>query len=102
MSEISTYLSFSPARPTVDGATGYPQPGRRVAVLADDGAEPVPRGTEGLLAVSRRDPGLMLGYWQPARRHRRRLPRRVVRHRRPRGDARRTAPSSSAAAPTTC
>ena len=24
---------------------------------------PVPRGTEGLLAVSRRDPGLMLGYW---------------------------------------
>ena len=63
MSEVSTYLSFSPARPPVDGATGYPQPGRRVAVLADDGDDPVPRGTEGLLAVSRRDPGLMLGYW---------------------------------------
>ena len=56
--------SPSPRRArTVEGATGYPQPGRRVAVLADDGAEPVPRGTEGLLAVSRRDPGLMLGYW---------------------------------------
>jgi 4-hydroxybenzoate-CoA ligase len=63
MSEVSTYLSFSPARPPVEGATGYPQPGRRVAVLADDGEDPVPRGTEGPLAVSRRDPGLMLGYW---------------------------------------
>lgn len=64
MSEISTYLSFSPSRPPVDGASGYPQPGRRVAILPDAGTEPVPRGTEGLLAVSRRDPGLMLGYWQ--------------------------------------
>ena len=63
MSEISTYVSFSPARPTVDGCTGFPQPGRRVAVLDEDGGGPVPRGTEGLLAVSRRDPGLMLGYW---------------------------------------
>ena len=64
MSEISTYLSFSPSRPGVDGASGYPQPGRRVAILPDEGGEPVPRGTEGLLAVSRRDPGLMIGYWQ--------------------------------------
>jgi acyl-coenzyme A synthetase/AMP-(fatty) acid ligase len=64
MSEISTYVSFSPARPTVEGAAGFPQPGRRVAVLGEDGDDPVPRGTEGLLAVSRRDPGLMLGYWQ--------------------------------------
>ena len=89
MSEVSTYLSFSPARPTVEGAAGFPQPGRRVAVLADDGPEPVPRGTEGLLAVSRRDPGLMLGYWNRPRGDRGRLPRRMVRHRRPRGDARR-------------
>ena len=64
MSEISTYVSFAPARPTVDGATGFPQPGRRVAVLGEDGDAPVPRGSEGLLAVSRRDPGLMLGYWR--------------------------------------
>ena len=66
MSEISTYLSFSPQRPPVEGATGYPQPGRRVAILADDGRDPVPRGIEGLLAVSRRDPGLMRGYWNRA------------------------------------
>ena len=64
MSEISTYVSFAPARPTVEGATGFPQPGRRVAVLGEEGDAPVPRGSEGLLAVSRRDPGLMLGYWR--------------------------------------
>ena len=44
MSEISTYISFCPAAPDVAGRTGYPQPGRRVAVLPDDGVEPVPRG----------------------------------------------------------
>lgn len=64
MSEISTYISSSPARPADPGFTGHPQPGRRVAVLPDEGETPVPRGTEGLLAVSRRDPGLMLGYWR--------------------------------------
>jgi acyl-coenzyme A synthetase/AMP-(fatty) acid ligase len=63
MSEVSTYVSSAPAHPCLEGATGFPQPGRRVAVLPDEGADPVPRGTEGLLAVSRRDPGLMLGYW---------------------------------------
>ncbi len=68
MSEISTYLSSSPAHPAPPEAAGYPQPGRRVAILPGDeaggGTEPVPRGTDGLLAVSGRDPGLMLGYWQ--------------------------------------
>ncbi|HET9069958.1 MAG TPA: class I adenylate-forming enzyme family protein [Amaricoccus sp.] len=63
MSEVSTYISFSPSRPPVAGAAGYPQPGRRLAVIGDDGA-PVLRGEDGLLAVSRRDPGLMLGYWR--------------------------------------
>ncbi len=53
------------ARPRRDCA-GYPQPGRRVAVLAEaEGSDaPVARGDAGLLAVSRRDPGLMLGYWR--------------------------------------
>lgn len=60
MSECSTFLSSSPARPAPDGATGYPQPGRRVAVLGPDGA-PVPRGEHGILAVHRSDPGLFLG-----------------------------------------
>jgi acyl-coenzyme A synthetase/AMP-(fatty) acid ligase len=64
MSEVSTYLSFCPSCPPVPGATGRPQPGRRVAILPEQGAEPVPLGSEGLLAVSRRDPGLMLGYWR--------------------------------------
>lgn len=60
LSECSTFLSSSPARPAPDGATGYPQPGRRVAVLGPDGA-PVPRGEPGILAVHRSDPGLFLG-----------------------------------------
>ncbi|MCB1354535.1 MAG: acyl-CoA synthetase [Rhodobacteraceae bacterium] len=66
MSEISTYISFSPDRPRIEGRAGYPQPGRRVAILAEDGgAEDLAlRGEDGLLAVSRRDPGLMLGYWR--------------------------------------
>ena len=40
---------------------GYPQDGRRVAVLGEDG--PVEIGAQGVLSVSNRDPGLMLGYW---------------------------------------
>ncbi|MGC9418231.1 MAG: class I adenylate-forming enzyme family protein [Rhodovulum sp.] len=61
MSECSTFISGSPARPAPLPASGYPQPGRRVAVLGPD-LEPVQRGEPGQLAVSRRDPGLMLGY----------------------------------------
>lgn len=61
MSECSTFISAAPDRPAPAGASGYPQPGRRVAVLADNGT-PVPRGTPGILAVHRSDPGLFLGY----------------------------------------
>ncbi|MEO0426618.1 MAG: class I adenylate-forming enzyme family protein [Pseudomonadota bacterium] len=79
MTECSTYISGSPARPAPKGTAGFPQPGRRVAILPGDlledlpedspdqaqaTQEPLPRGAPGLLAVSRRDPGLMLGYWQ--------------------------------------
>jgi acyl-coenzyme A synthetase/AMP-(fatty) acid ligase len=63
MSEVSTYVSSSPEVPRRPGFAGRPQPGRRVAVLAPGSAEPVPVGETGDLAVSRRDPGLMLGYW---------------------------------------
>lgn len=63
MSEISTYISSSPTRQAGAGWSGWPQPGRRVAVLNADGT-PAPRGIEGLLAVDRTDPGLMLGYWR--------------------------------------
>ncbi|WGH79360.1 class I adenylate-forming enzyme family protein [Jannaschia ovalis] len=52
MSECSTYLSGSPARPAPEGTAGYPQPGRRLRVV------------DGHLQVHASDPGLMLGYWQ--------------------------------------
>ena len=61
MSEISTFLSGSPSRPAPAGALGYPQAGRRVAILDPEG-RPVPRGTPGTIAVGRDDPGLFLGY----------------------------------------
>ncbi len=61
MSECSTFISGCPDHPVAEGSTGYPQTGRRVAVLGPDGA-PVPRGTPGELAISSRDPGMFLGY----------------------------------------
>lgn len=65
MSELSTYISSSPSVPRKPGTTGKPQAGRRVVILPiDDGEDPLPPGTEGLIAVHRSDPGLMLGYWQ--------------------------------------
>ncbi|WP_054303580.1 class I adenylate-forming enzyme family protein [Gemmobacter sp. LW-1] len=60
MSECSTFISGSPDRPAPVGCAGFPQAGRRIAVLGDAG--PVPRGTPGTLAVGADDPGLMLGY----------------------------------------
>ena len=50
MTECSTFLSGSPARPSPPGTLGYPQPGRRIALR------------DGVIAVHRSDPGLMLGY----------------------------------------
>lgn len=61
MSECSTFISGCPAHPARPGTLGYPQPGRRVAILGTDGC-PVPCGQHGTIAVHRDDPGLMLGY----------------------------------------
>jgi len=61
MSECSTFISAAPGRPAPPGSLGYPQPGRRVAILGDDG--PVALGEEGTIAVHASDPGLMLGYF---------------------------------------
>lgn len=63
MSEVSTYISSGPATPPRPGFAGRPQKGRAVAVLGQDG-QPVQHNHEGLLAVHRRDPGLMLGYYK--------------------------------------
>ncbi len=64
MSEISTYVSTSPGMVRKEGSPGIAQPGRRVAILpVEEGEEPLPAGQEGMLAVHRSDPGLMLGYW---------------------------------------
>jgi acyl-coenzyme A synthetase/AMP-(fatty) acid ligase len=60
LSECSTFISSCPAHPARGGATGRPQPGRRVAILGPGG--PVARGVEGSIAVHGSDPGLMLGY----------------------------------------
>lgn len=65
MSEISTYISTGPDVPYRPGTVGKPQAGRRIAILpAEGGDQPVPTGAEGLIAVHRSDPGLMLGYWK--------------------------------------
>lgn len=60
MSECSTFISSSPQYPARGEALGRPQTGRRVAILGPEG--PVPRGTEGVIAIADTDPGLMLGY----------------------------------------
>lgn len=66
MSECSTFISGSPTHPAPDGASGYPQTGRRVAILKSDGT-PAAHDTPGILAIHTEDPGLMLGYLdQPA------------------------------------
>jgi len=61
MSECSTFVSGAPNHPAPPGTLGFPQDGRRIAVLGEDG--PVGVGEPGILSVSRRDQGLMLGYW---------------------------------------
>ncbi len=61
MSECSTFISGSPTHPAPHGASGYPQTGRRVAILDGDG-QPVANDTAGTLAIHCNDPGLMLGY----------------------------------------
>lgn len=73
MSECSTFISSSPARPARPGMLGQPQKGRRIAILDPDGA-PVATGTPGEICVAESDPGLMLEYFgapeaTAARRH---------------------------------
>ncbi|MEP3297277.1 MAG: class I adenylate-forming enzyme family protein [Pseudoruegeria sp.] len=62
MSECSTFLSGSPEKNPPPGTSGFPQAGRRVAIVNSNG-DPVPYNQTGILAISRADPGLMLGYY---------------------------------------
>lgn len=55
MSEVSTFLSSSPARPAPTGTTGFAQDGRRLRIMAEP-------GETGVLCMHESDPGLMLGY----------------------------------------
>lgn len=50
MSEVSTFLSGSPAKPAPEGTSGFAQNGRKLQI------------TQGCLAIHGSDPGLMLGY----------------------------------------
>ncbi len=65
MSEVSTYLSSGPAVPVKPGATGKPQPGRKVTLQreTDTGLVEADVDETGLLCVHRDEPGLMLRYW---------------------------------------
>lgn len=60
MSECSTFISSAPSNPAPHDTMGRPQPGRRVAIVGAEG--PLPIGDTGIIAIDRRDPGLMLGY----------------------------------------
>ncbi|WP_438986942.1 class I adenylate-forming enzyme family protein [Marivivens donghaensis] len=60
MSECSTFLSSSPSRPAPTGTLGFPQNGRRIALIDENG--PVPIGSAGTIGVHKSDLGLMIGY----------------------------------------
>lgn len=62
MSEASTFVSSSPSVPPRQGFAGKAQNGRRLAVLGSAG--PVGFGEAGVLAISKDDPGLMIGYFE--------------------------------------
>ena len=61
MTECSTFISGAPNRPAPANTLGYPQGGREIAILDDQGQQ-VPMGNPGRIAIARTDPGLMLGY----------------------------------------
>jgi acyl-coenzyme A synthetase/AMP-(fatty) acid ligase len=62
MTEIMVYLSNLVGMEVRAGSCGKPQPGRRCAIVDEDG-NPQPPGKAGTLAVSKDDPGLFKEYW---------------------------------------
>ncbi len=56
---VSSCAAIMPAQP---GMMGKPVPGHQLAVL-DKSGQPLPEGEVGMIAVSRPDPVMFLGYW---------------------------------------
>jgi acyl-coenzyme A synthetase/AMP-(fatty) acid ligase len=63
MSECSYYISQPRGMPIRPGSAGFPQPGHDVRLLDPRTLEPVPTGAEGMICIPRRDPALLLRYW---------------------------------------
>jgi len=64
MSEISTYISSSPATGIKTGSPGKAQAERSIAIIPENGKpEPLPANRVGLIGVHKSDPALMLRYW---------------------------------------
>ncbi|HSQ00631.1 MAG TPA: acyl-CoA synthetase [Candidatus Dormibacteraeota bacterium] len=63
MTECSYYISQPRAYPVRPGSAGFPQPGHDVRLLDPRTMQPVPVGAEGMLCIPRRDPALLLRYW---------------------------------------
>ncbi|MGH7787894.1 MAG: acyl-CoA synthetase, partial [Candidatus Binatia bacterium] len=63
MSECSYYISQPRGVAIRPGSAGFPQPGHAVALLDPDTLQPVAPGDEGMLAIPRGDPALLLRYW---------------------------------------
>jgi acyl-coenzyme A synthetase/AMP-(fatty) acid ligase len=63
MTECSYYLCQTRSRPIRPGAAGFAQPGHDVKLLDPRTWREVGTDEEGMICIPRRDPGLMLGYW---------------------------------------
>jgi acyl-coenzyme A synthetase/AMP-(fatty) acid ligase len=64
MTECSYYISQPRRLPLRPGSAGVPQPGHDVRLLDPTTLAPVAVGEEGMLCIPRRDPALLLRYWQ--------------------------------------
>lgn len=63
MSECSYYISQKKGDPIVKNSAGKIQPGH-IAQLLDEELKPVAPGEEGMICISRNDPGLFIEYWR--------------------------------------
>jgi acetyl-CoA synthetase len=62
MTEVMVYVSNQPLFPIKPGSCGKPHPGHKCALVSEEGI-PVPIGENGVLAISKDDPGLFREYW---------------------------------------